>query len=186
MSEDLVEARADESLPDEAPPTAPPAAGSAWDRWRERRRNRVSRWDRPPPPKDWRYFVGGFGKILIATGLLKFGFVAYQLWGTGIETARAQNRLENTFEEQFEAAVADRDITTPDIDTDTDQDADAVIDDAATDTDPGSSVEDADPETPPTSPGFGGAKSDIVPGAVDLSDGAVEQDVPVVPGEAFA
>ncbi len=28
-----------------------------------------------------------------------FGFVAYQLWGTGIETARAQNALENEFEE---------------------------------------------------------------------------------------
>jgi sortase A len=28
-----------------------------------------------------------------------FGFVAYQLWGTGIEYARAQDRLENDFEE---------------------------------------------------------------------------------------
>ena len=41
----------------------------------------------------------GVGKTLIATGLLMFGFVAYQLWGTGIETARAQNSLENEFEE---------------------------------------------------------------------------------------
>ena len=28
-----------------------------------------------------------------------FGFVAYQLWGTGIETARAQNALESEFED---------------------------------------------------------------------------------------
>ena len=28
-----------------------------------------------------------------------FGFVAYQLWGTGIETARAQNALEDEFNE---------------------------------------------------------------------------------------
>ena len=28
-----------------------------------------------------------------------FGFVAYQLWGTGIETARAQDQLENQFEQ---------------------------------------------------------------------------------------
>ena len=60
---------------------------------------RVSKWDRPPQPHDWRFYVGGLGKILITTGLLMFGFVAYQLWGTGIETARAQNKLENEFEE---------------------------------------------------------------------------------------
>ena len=41
--------------------------------------------------------------MLIATGLLMFGFVAYQLWGTGIETARAQNSLENEFEELLAA-----------------------------------------------------------------------------------
>jgi sortase A len=62
---------------------------------------RVSKWDRPPQPHDWRFYVGGLGKILITTGLLMFGFVAYQLWGTGIETARAQNKLENQFGEQL-------------------------------------------------------------------------------------
>ena len=60
---------------------------------------RVRKFDRPAPPHDWRWWVGGVGKTLIATGLLLFGFVAYQLWGTGIETARAQNSLENEFEE---------------------------------------------------------------------------------------
>jgi sortase A len=59
----------------------------------------VRKFDRPAPPHDWRWWVGGIGKTLIATGLLLFGFVAYQLWGTGIETARAQNSLENEFEE---------------------------------------------------------------------------------------
>jgi sortase A len=59
----------------------------------------VRKFDRPAPPHDWRWWVGGVGKTLIATGLLLFGFVAYQLWGTGIETARAQNSLENEFEE---------------------------------------------------------------------------------------
>jgi sortase A len=59
----------------------------------------VRKFDRPAPPHDWRWWVGGLGKTLIATGLLLFGFVAYQLWGTGIETARAQNSLENEFEE---------------------------------------------------------------------------------------
>lgn len=37
------------------------------------------------------------GKVLIATGLLMFGFVAYQLWGTGLEYAQAQNRLDDEF-----------------------------------------------------------------------------------------
>lgn len=39
------------------------------------------------------------GRGLIAAGLLLFGFVAYQLWGTGIETARAQRALSTEFEQ---------------------------------------------------------------------------------------
>jgi sortase A len=35
--------------------------------------------------------------VLIATGLLMFGFVAYQLWGTGLEYAQSQDRLEDDF-----------------------------------------------------------------------------------------
>ncbi len=58
---------------------------------------KISKWDRPRQPRDWRYWVGGLGRVLIATGLLMFAFVAYQLWGTGIETARAQNALEDDF-----------------------------------------------------------------------------------------
>jgi sortase A len=63
------------------------------------RPTRVRKFDRPPPPHDWRWWVGGVGKTLIAVGLLLFGFVAYQLWGTGIETARAQHSLESEFED---------------------------------------------------------------------------------------
>ena len=64
-----------------------------------------SKWDRPRAPKDWRYWVGGLGKVLIATGLLMFAFVGYQLWGTGIETARAQNALEDDFNELLASTV---------------------------------------------------------------------------------
>ena len=53
--------------------------------------------DRPKPPHDWRWVVGWIGKVLIVVGLLMFAFVAYQLWGTGIYTAQAQNRLEDQF-----------------------------------------------------------------------------------------
>ena len=54
---------------------------------------------------DWRWVVGGIGKVLIATGLLMFGFVAYQLWGTGIEYAQAQNQLDDEFEELLASDV---------------------------------------------------------------------------------
>ncbi len=63
---------------------------------------RISRWDRPPEPHDWRWAVGHLGRTLITLGLLMFGFVAYQLWGTGIQTARAQNDLDSEFNEFFE------------------------------------------------------------------------------------
>ena len=64
-----------------------------------RRSGRPSKWDRPRAPRDWRFVVGGTGRVLLSTGLLMFAFVAYQLWGTGIETARSQRSLEDRFEE---------------------------------------------------------------------------------------
>jgi len=62
-----------------------------------------ARWDEPPP-RDWRFIVGAAGKVLIATGVLMFGFVAYQLWGTGLEFAQAQDRLDQEFEDLLAAA----------------------------------------------------------------------------------
>ncbi len=38
---------------------------------------------------------------MISIGVLIFAFVAYQLWGTGIQYARAQNVLEDEFAEQL-------------------------------------------------------------------------------------
>ena len=46
---------------------------------------------------DWRWVVGGVGRVLIVLGVLVLGFVVYQLWGTGIQEARSQNQLENEF-----------------------------------------------------------------------------------------
>jgi len=46
-----------------------------------------------------RRVVAGTGKVLITLGILILLFVAYQLWGTGIYTARQQNKLENQFNE---------------------------------------------------------------------------------------
>ena len=44
-----------------------------------------------------RRVVRGTGKTLIASGVLILLFVAYQLWGTGLHEARAQDDLENRF-----------------------------------------------------------------------------------------
>lgn len=117
----------------------------------EARPARVRKFDRPPPPHDWRWWVGGLGRVLIAVGLLMFGFVAYQLWGTGIETARAQNALENEFEDLLAgtppttaAPTASAPTTEPDDSVPETTEAGASIPDA--------SVPDAQPDTAATLP----------------------------------
>lgn len=37
--------------------------------------------------------------MLIGVGLLMFLFVGYQLWGTGIQEAQSQNKLESSFKD---------------------------------------------------------------------------------------
>jgi sortase A len=172
--DDLDSDHADGAASPDGPPQGPgatPTPGSWWARHRERRRQRVSKWDRPPDPKDWRFFVGTLGKVLIATGLLMFGFVAYQLWGTGIETARAQNRLETAFEAAIteNAPVAD---TVPSTTTGEPDEPDAADEPAAAD-DP-DAADDPLPDLPDPVP------SQVVPGGVDLTDVAVEQDIPPI------
>ena len=50
-----------------------------------------------------RRVVAGMGKVLITLGILILLFVAYQLWGTGIYTARQQNKLENQFQQALKS-----------------------------------------------------------------------------------
>jgi len=49
-------------------------------------------------------FLGAVGRTCITAGVLILLFVAYQLWGTGIREAQAQNRLEDDFTEVLEEA----------------------------------------------------------------------------------
>lgn len=72
-----------------------------------------SRWDRPRPRRDVRWFVRSIGKTLIVIGLLMFGFVAYQLWGTGIEYARAQDEAGRELEELMARASTTAQATSP-------------------------------------------------------------------------
>lgn len=73
---------------------------------------RVPHFLRPKQPHDWRWVVGGIGKSLITLGLLMFAFVGYQLWGTGIQTARAQSELKNEFQQKLEATTTVAPVTT--------------------------------------------------------------------------
>lgn len=45
--------------------------------------------------------VASLGRVLFISGLLVLGFVAYQLWGTGIYEARQQDQLKHQFREQL-------------------------------------------------------------------------------------
>jgi sortase A len=45
--------------------------------------------------------LGAVGRILIAGGVLTLLFVAYQLWGTGLQEARSQEALAEEFAEQL-------------------------------------------------------------------------------------
>ena len=50
--------------------------------------------------------LGAIGRSCITAGVLLLLFVVYQLWGTGIRTAQAQNRLDDDWEQALDAADA--------------------------------------------------------------------------------
>jgi sortase A len=50
--------------------------------------------------------LAAIGRTMITAGVLVLLFVAYQLWGTGIRTAQAQNGLEDDFAAELQAAAA--------------------------------------------------------------------------------
>ncbi len=83
------------------------------------RPRRVPHFQRPAPPRDWRWVVGGIGKTLVVIGLLMFAFVGYQLWGTGIQTARAQNTLQSDFERLMASTTTSPATTTTAVTDDT-------------------------------------------------------------------
>ena len=49
--------------------------------------------------------LGVVGRTFITAGLLLLGLVAYQLWGTGIEQRRAQERLRDDFTEMISSVA---------------------------------------------------------------------------------
>ena len=57
-------------------------------------------------------FLGGIGRFFITTGLVVLLFVGYQLWGTGLQEASAQNSLGDDFDSLLEEATLDAPATT--------------------------------------------------------------------------
>jgi sortase A len=51
---------------------------------------------------DVRRAIAGIGRTLVTLGLLILLFVVYQLWGTGIFTARAQENLKHDFQSKIQ------------------------------------------------------------------------------------
>ena len=72
--------------------------------------------------------LGGVGRVMIAAGVLILLFVVYQLWGTGLRTAAAQNQLRDDFRARQDAAAQTTtlpalDVTTSSTTTTTDPNA---------------------------------------------------------------
>jgi sortase A len=57
--------------------------------------------------------VAAIGRILITVGTVTLLFVAYQLWGTGLQHARAQDQMRSEFEAALEAAAVSRPEPSP-------------------------------------------------------------------------
>jgi len=58
-------------------------------------------------------FLSGVGRLLIWSGALVLLFVAYQLWGTGVAEARAQDDLAEEFEALLDATPSTTSTTRP-------------------------------------------------------------------------
>ena len=56
--------------------------------------------------------LGAIGRVCITAGVLILLFVGYQLWGTGIREAQAQNSLESEFEQRIGGVDDDTTTTT--------------------------------------------------------------------------
>lgn len=57
--------------------------------------------------------LGAIGRTLITAGTLILLFVAYQLWGTGLQTQQSQNELGTEFEELLAGAATTTTTTAP-------------------------------------------------------------------------
>ena len=97
--------------------------------------------------RDWRFWVGGTGRILLAIGVLMFGFVAYQLWGTGIEYQQHQDDLAKQFRERQQELFGDTAPTSDSVPT-----GDTATNGSTAVSEPGSGLGTGELATPTTFP----------------------------------
>ena len=71
--------------------------------------------------------VGGIGRTIVVAGAILLLFVAYQLWGTGIQHTLAQNDLENEFEDNLAAAGVAPEVESETSSTKPAEEPDAVV-----------------------------------------------------------
>lgn len=65
-------------------------------------------------PMRWSLALGAVGRFLIGLAVVMLLFASYQLWGTGIQEARAQNALADEFDELLAAAdTVDTNVVAP-------------------------------------------------------------------------
>lgn len=67
----------------------------------------------------WWRAVGALGRFMMRAGAVILLFVAYQLWGTGLSTMRAQDQLGRTFDSMLSATPSTVPDTVPDAPTTT-------------------------------------------------------------------
>lgn len=134
-----------------------------------------------------RRVIGGVGRTLVVSGVLVLLFVAYQLWGTAIHEARAQDRLEDEFAAAIAAAPVDQAGPTAEAPGTTvaDEPSTDVADDAATDASAGATVEARfGPPPAPAEPGDPVARLRIPSIGVDkvVVSGVSTEDLKAGPG----
>jgi sortase A len=66
----------------------------------------------PVPSAVVRRTIAAVGRTLVTLGLLILLFVSYELWGTGIFTARAQSDLKHKFAQQLDQVQRDNPVIT--------------------------------------------------------------------------
>ena len=59
--------------------------------------------------------LGAIGKLLIVSGLLVLGFVAFQLWGTSLETSRGQSQLTDELASELGDPTGDSTVDLADL-----------------------------------------------------------------------
>ena len=98
--------------------------------------------------------LGGIGRTLISSGVIILMFVAFQLWGTGVQHARAQDSLANDFEQQLAAAAATAEAELASAQTEEPAPSDGAVDaiDGTTDAAEAVAAEPVEPPKPKIDP----------------------------------